>query len=198
MTAQMAEALLPRVSGRHRDRALASARKCRAIQLKLQGLTYQQIADELGYTSRGTVYKIIKTAQATQLTGAVEEHLDIEVSRLNALQAPSSVPGHLLGHGLVVVRRGDVPVNPHRYQQLLVPRRTTHSSRQRRGLCGLGHAVCTSPQGLHRTAADGTDKARLTQAELAERDGLSVTMVQNLERLPNARNPRLRPPRRRR
>jgi len=73
MTAQVAEAVLPRVSGRHRDRALASARKCRAIQLKLQGLTYQQIADELGYTSRGTVYKIIKTAQATQLTDAVEE-----------------------------------------------------------------------------------------------------------------------------
>jgi len=96
MTAQVAEALLPRVSGRHRDRALASARKCRAIQLKLQGLTYQQIADELGYTSRGTVYKIIKTAQATQLTGAVEEHLDIEVSRLNALQAavwPAAMSG---------------------------------------------------------------------------------------------------------
>jgi hypothetical protein len=33
MTAQVAEAVLPRVSGRHRDRALASARKCRAIQL---------------------------------------------------------------------------------------------------------------------------------------------------------------------
>ncbi len=31
MTAQVAEAVLPRVSGRHRDRALASARKCRAI-----------------------------------------------------------------------------------------------------------------------------------------------------------------------
>ncbi len=67
MSAQVAEAVLPRVSGRHRDRALASARKCRAIQLKLQGLTYQQIADELGYTSRGTVYKIVKTAQAAQL-----------------------------------------------------------------------------------------------------------------------------------
>jgi len=98
MTAQMAEAVLPRVSGRHRDRALASARKCRAIQLKLQSLTYQQIADELGYTSRGTVYKIIKTAQVAQLTGAVEEHLDIEVSRLNALQAavwPAAMAGDL-------------------------------------------------------------------------------------------------------
>jgi len=35
MTAQIAEtAVLPRVNGRHRNRALASARKCRAIQLK--------------------------------------------------------------------------------------------------------------------------------------------------------------------
>jgi len=107
MTALISEtALLPRVSGRHRDRALASARKCRAIQLKLQGLTYQQIADELGYTSRGTVYKIIRTAQAAQLTGAVEEHLDIEVSRLNALQAavwPAAMSGDL--RALVVAAR---------------------------------------------------------------------------------------------
>ncbi len=106
MTAQVAEAVLPRVSGRHRDRALASARQSRAIQLKLQGLTYQQIADELGYTSRGTVYKIIKTAQAAQLTGAVEEHLDIEVSRLNALQAavwPAAMSGDL--RALVVAAR---------------------------------------------------------------------------------------------
>ncbi len=43
MAAQPLETVvLPRVSGRHRDRALASARKCRAIQLKLQGLTYRQ------------------------------------------------------------------------------------------------------------------------------------------------------------
>ncbi len=107
MTAQLLETVvLPRVSGRHRDRALASARKCRAIQLKLQGLTYQQIADELGYTSRGTVYKIVKTAQAIQLTGAVEEHLDIEVSRLNALQAavwPAAISGDL--RALVVAAR---------------------------------------------------------------------------------------------
>ena len=107
MTAQITQtAVLPQVNGRHRDRALASARKCRAIQLKLQGLTYQQIADELGYTSRGTVYKIIKTAQATQLTDAVEEHLDIEVSRLNALQAavwPAAMSGDL--RALVVAAR---------------------------------------------------------------------------------------------
>ncbi len=102
-------------------------RKCRAIQLKLQGLTYQQIADELGYTSRGTVHKIIKTAQATQLTGAVEEHLDIEVSRLNALQAavwPAAMSGDLrageltdvvrLEHPSLGVREGHRAPGPHR------------------------------------------------------------------------------------
>jgi len=99
MTAQAYETVvLPRVSGRHRDRALASARSAGRSSSSCRGLTYQQIADELGYTSRSTVYKIIKTAQATQLTGAVEEHLDIAVSRLNALQAavwPAAMSGDL-------------------------------------------------------------------------------------------------------
>ncbi len=60
----------------------------------------------LGYTRRGTVYKIARTAQAAQLTGAVEEHLDIEVSRLNALQAavwPAAMSGDL--RALVVAAR---------------------------------------------------------------------------------------------
>ena len=48
-----APATLPPVSGRHRNRVLASARKTRAIELKLQGLTYQQVADEMGYANRG-------------------------------------------------------------------------------------------------------------------------------------------------
>ena len=85
MTAQAVEEL-PLVSGRHRDKALASARKLKAIQLKTAGLTYQQIADQLGYASRGTVYKIIKDAQSARLDNAVEEHRAYEVDRLNAMQ----------------------------------------------------------------------------------------------------------------
>jgi len=128
MAAQPLETVvLPRVNGRHRDRALASARKCRAIQLKLQGLTYQQIADELGYTSRGTVYKIIKTAQATQLTGAVEEHLDIEVSRLNALQAvvwPAAVLAGMVGAGAALLHwkvAGFGALDPRQELRFVVP-----------------------------------------------------------------------------
>ena len=88
MTALAVEPIaLPRVNGRHRDRALASARKLRAIELKMQGLNYQQIADELGYTNRGTVYKIIRDAQASRLSEAVETQRELELARLDALQA---------------------------------------------------------------------------------------------------------------
>ena len=86
MSAQETEPL-PRVNGRHRDKALARARKQRAIELKMQGLSYQQIADEMGYASRGSVYKIIKDAQTVQLVDAVEEHRNLELGRLDALQA---------------------------------------------------------------------------------------------------------------
>ena len=54
---------LPPVSGRHRNRALASARRTRAIERKQQGLTYQQIADELGDANKGTVYRLIQEAR---------------------------------------------------------------------------------------------------------------------------------------
>ncbi len=50
MTAQIPD--LPRVSRRHRNRALAQARKAKAIQLRTAGYTYQAIADQLGYANR--------------------------------------------------------------------------------------------------------------------------------------------------
>lgn len=88
MTVQAVEQLpLPRVSGRHRNRPLAAARKARAIQLKTQGWTYQQIADDMGYQNRGSVYAIIKQAQNQHLAQGVEYHRDIELARLNSLQA---------------------------------------------------------------------------------------------------------------
>jgi hypothetical protein len=53
MSAQPVEPIpLPRVSGPHRERALAPARKQRAIELRMQGLNYQQFADELSYANR--------------------------------------------------------------------------------------------------------------------------------------------------
>ena len=44
---------LPRVQGRHKNHVLAARRRIRAVELASRGLTYQAIADELGYANRG-------------------------------------------------------------------------------------------------------------------------------------------------
>ena len=44
----MSIAALPRVSGRHRNKALAVARRTRAVELRCQGWTYEAIAEEFG------------------------------------------------------------------------------------------------------------------------------------------------------
>ena len=68
MIAQTLEPL-PRVNGRHRDKALAWARKLRAIDLRMQGLTYEAIAREMGYRSRAPAHRIINDAQASIVRG---------------------------------------------------------------------------------------------------------------------------------
>lgn len=79
-------AALPRVDGRHRNRALAAARRARAIELRAQGWTYEQIADELGYANRGTVYRMVGRALEAQTVEAVDALRALEVERLNAVQ----------------------------------------------------------------------------------------------------------------
>jgi hypothetical protein len=79
-------AVIPLVSGRHRNRALAAARHARAIQLATDGRTYQEIADELGYANRGTVHHIVHQALAGDRQLAVEDHEELEMARLDALQ----------------------------------------------------------------------------------------------------------------
>ncbi|MGO4602508.1 hypothetical protein [Terrabacter sp. 2YAF2] len=80
-------AAIPLVSGKHRNRALATARQARAVQLATEGRTYQQIADELGYANRGTVHHIVHDALAKDRKNAVEDHQQLELARLDALQA---------------------------------------------------------------------------------------------------------------
>jgi len=84
MTADLAE--LPRVNGRHRNLGLAAIRRVRAVQLLASGCTYQQVADELGYTSRGTAYSVVAKALREQTTEAVADLRDLENARLDSLQ----------------------------------------------------------------------------------------------------------------
>ena len=78
---------LPRVNGRHRDRALAAARRTKAVQLKTAGLTYEEVARELGYTSKGTAFNVVAKALREQTAEAVTNLRDLENTRLDALQA---------------------------------------------------------------------------------------------------------------
>ena len=50
--------------GRHRDKALASYRRTRALELRAQGKGYAEIARSVGYANKGTAHKVI--AQALQ------------------------------------------------------------------------------------------------------------------------------------
>jgi orotate phosphoribosyltransferase-like protein len=84
MSAAVAE--LPKVHGRHRNKALAAARRVRAVELKAAGYTYLQVANELGYTSRGTAYNIVAKALREQRAEAVASLRDLENARLDALQ----------------------------------------------------------------------------------------------------------------
>ena len=84
MSAAVAE--LPKVRGQHRNRALAAARRARAVELRTAGLTYDQIAMELGYANRGTVYHVVAEALKAQTAEAVGELRSLEIERLDHLQ----------------------------------------------------------------------------------------------------------------
>ena len=86
MTDTASESTLPRVQGRHRNRALAGRRRVRALQLVSEGLTYQQVADELGYANKGTVHRLVQEELGAQLVESVDELRQTEVARLDALQ----------------------------------------------------------------------------------------------------------------
>ncbi len=56
------------------------------MELRTAGRTYDQIATELGYANRGTVYRMIAEALKAQTVEATQDLRDLERSRLDALQ----------------------------------------------------------------------------------------------------------------
>ena len=51
------------------------------------GFTYEQVANQLGYTSRGTAFNVVAKALREQTAEAVTNLRDLENARLDALQA---------------------------------------------------------------------------------------------------------------
>lgn len=78
---------VPLVTGRHRNRALAKRRKTRAVELVLNGCTYQQVAEQMGYANRGTVHRLVNETLAEHQVETVDDLRALEVARLDALQA---------------------------------------------------------------------------------------------------------------
>lgn len=81
------------------QRAKTAARRTQAIQLRLAGTEWQQIADALGYASRAAAYvdvnRALEKALAEQRTGA-EVLRETELLRLDRLQRglwPTAVAG---------------------------------------------------------------------------------------------------------
>lgn len=73
--------------GQHRDHALASWRRSRAVELKASGLTYQQVAQELGYANKGTVHRVVQQALEAREAEGVAFMRHVELDRLRELHA---------------------------------------------------------------------------------------------------------------
>ena len=68
--------------------AIASAeKKARALDLKKQGWTYEQIAADLGYTDRSSAHKAVSAALRDLVNPRAEELRQLEAERLDALLA---------------------------------------------------------------------------------------------------------------
>ena len=82
--------------GRHRNAALASYRRTRALELRAQGKGYAEIAREVGYANKGTAHKVIAEALEARESYDVDFLRQVESDRLNAMHAalwPAAMAG---------------------------------------------------------------------------------------------------------
>ena len=61
-------------------------KRVRCVELAAQGMSYDAIAQAVGYTNRGGAYKAVSAALRAQQAPAVDELRALEVERLDALQ----------------------------------------------------------------------------------------------------------------
>lgn len=88
---------MPRASTTARNIAVAE-RRARAIELRRAGVTFQAIADQLGYRSRGAAAQDVRRALAAVVTAPAADLVTEEVDRLDAMLTglwPAARRGHL-------------------------------------------------------------------------------------------------------
>ena len=68
------------------NRSLAEYRSAVAVEYATQGMTYQQIADELGYGSRSSAWKAVRRALKNRTVKAVDEYVGLRIAELDMIQ----------------------------------------------------------------------------------------------------------------
>lgn len=92
---------VPDTSGK----ALAKWRRARCVELALAGHSYDEIALEVGYQSRGTAWRSVQDSLNSRIAEAVMEYRELELARLDVLQAahwPQAVAGSVRSADLVL------------------------------------------------------------------------------------------------
>ena len=69
------------------SQALARWRRCRAVELVLQAMKYNEVARQVGYANRGTAHRAVAQALSERLVDGIDELRALEVARLDAMQA---------------------------------------------------------------------------------------------------------------
>lgn len=70
-----------------RTLAVAQHKKARAVELLLEGRSYDDIAHRVGYAHRGSAHRAVRQALEQRQVAAVDQLRQQEVGRLDALQA---------------------------------------------------------------------------------------------------------------
>jgi hypothetical protein len=86
-----------------KQRLASVDRAVQAIELRRAGLTFQQIADRLGYMNRAGAWHAVQTGLRMALETPSRELIGLEVERLDALQA--SVWDRALGGDMKAIDR---------------------------------------------------------------------------------------------
>jgi hypothetical protein len=71
---------------RRRDAARATWRQARAVELALQGYSYDAIASEIGVSNRGNAWRTVQKALHDRVVTGVDELRAVELDRLDVLQ----------------------------------------------------------------------------------------------------------------
>ncbi|MFZ0325574.1 MAG: hypothetical protein WAN48_15755 [Actinomycetes bacterium] len=83
----LAQAAPNRRQPRRGDTATALLRRSRSVTLAMAGLSYDEIAREVGYANRGTAWRTVTKALEQKVADSVDELRQVEGERLDALQA---------------------------------------------------------------------------------------------------------------